>query len=95
MTLDAAHRGYDYQDLLTAIRLVDVLIGRLRITEVDQKLFDGDLFDDLTVVDMEGNRERFQFKHKDAPTNLPLSTLPVKPLRLSAIRSVPGDVFHC
>jgi len=74
MTLDAAHRGYDYQDLLTAIRLVDVLIGRLQITHVDEKLFDGDLFDDLTAVDLQGNRERFQFKHRDAPTHLPLST---------------------
>jgi hypothetical protein len=35
MTLDAAHRGYDYQDLLTAIRFVDMLLGRLEVTHVD------------------------------------------------------------
>lgn len=87
MTLDAAHRGYDYQDLLTAIRLVDVLIGRLQITHVDEKLFPGDLFDDLTVLDTQGNRERFQFKHRDVPTHLPLNTFTTqgRDLKLDAV----------
>lgn len=85
--LDAAHRGYDYQDLLSALRLIDVLLGRLQVTNVDEKLFDGDLFDDLTTLDAENRRERFQFKHRDAPTSLSLSLLTTqdRDLKLDAV----------
>ncbi|HYI01111.1 ATP-binding protein, partial [Hyalangium sp.] len=73
--LDAAHRGYDYQDLLIATRLTDVLLGTVVEIWVDEKLFSEDRFDDLTTVDLDHRRERTQFKHKDnASLALPLAT---------------------
>ncbi len=62
-SLAPAHRGYEYQDLLVACRLVDVLLGNLVEARCDEKLFDDDRFDDLTTVDLDGVRERSQFKH--------------------------------
>ena len=64
-SLDAAHRGYAYQDLLVACKLVDVLLGTVVEISVDKKLFPTDLFDDLTTVDAAGRRERSQIKHTD------------------------------
>lgn len=73
--LNAAHRGYNYQDLLVAIRLVDVLLGSITAINVDEKLVRDDRFDDLTTVDLEGTRARSQFKHReDAAVPLPLAT---------------------
>lgn len=63
--LTPAHRGYEYQDLMTACRLVDVALGEKQTVLVDEKLFTGDRFDDLTTSDPSG-RERTQFKHTDA-----------------------------
>ncbi len=63
--LDAAHRGYNYQDLLTAGRLTDVLLGQVSRVWVDEKLVVDDRFDDLTTIDVAGRRERTQFKHRD------------------------------
>ncbi len=62
-SLAPAHRGYEYQDLLVACRLVDVLLGALVEARCDEKLVDDDRFDDLTTVDLDGVRERYQFKH--------------------------------
>lgn len=61
--LASAHRGYEYQDLLVACRFVDILLGSVLEARCDEKLFDGDRFDDLTTVDLDGARERVQFKH--------------------------------
>lgn len=83
--LDAAHRGYEYQDLLTAIRLVDVLLGTIVVEHVDEKLFAADVFDDLTTRAPDGSRERTQFKHsEDADIPLPIAffTSQVRDLRL-------------
>ena len=63
--LTAAHRGYEYQDLMAACRFVDVVLGTTHVVLVDEKLFTGDRFDDLTVWDDDG-RERTQFKHTDS-----------------------------
>lgn len=63
--LEAAHRGYEYQDLLTACRLVDLLLGVVVEVNVDKKSVIGDRFDDLTTVHADGSRERVQFKHTD------------------------------
>ena len=49
MSLRPAHLGYAYQDLLTAIRLVDVALGRAPKVTVDTKLFGEDRFDDITT----------------------------------------------
>ena len=67
--LAPAHRGYEYQDLLVAARLVDLLLGTVVHCQVDTKLVAHDIFDDLTTVDSTGRRERCQFKHtqRDAP----------------------------
>jgi hypothetical protein len=45
----AAHRGYEYQDLLVACRLVDVLLGSVVQVHVDEKLTEDDRFDDLAL----------------------------------------------
>jgi hypothetical protein len=63
MGLRPTHLGYGYQDLLTAIRLVDVVLGRAMTVVVDTKLFKGNLFDDLTSTWRTGSRERLQIKH--------------------------------
>ncbi len=72
-SLTAAHRGYEYQDLFVACRLVDVLLGSVVEARVDQKLVDGDVFDDLTTAGADGSRERVQFKHTDR-NDRPLTT---------------------
>lgn len=65
-TLRPAHRGYEYQDLLVACRLVDVLLGSLVSTHVDEQFVPTDRFDDLTTVDANGRRERVQIKYTDS-----------------------------
>jgi hypothetical protein len=86
--LIAAHRGYEYQDLLVASRLVDVLLGSLVCAEVDKKLLDDDRFDDLTVISADGIRERTQFKHTDnddRPLTLATFTTDARSLRLDLV----------
>lgn len=63
MSLRAAHHGYAYQDVLTAIYLVDVALKKADQVVVDMKLFDDDRFDDLTCNWSEGTRTRVQIKH--------------------------------
>jgi hypothetical protein len=64
-SLQAAHRGYEYQDLLSAARLVDLVLGTVTAAYVDTTQVTDDRFDDLTVVTAAGRRERVQFKHTD------------------------------
>ena len=64
-SLQAAHRGYEYQDLLSACRLVDLVLGTLSAAHIDVKQVADDRFDDLTVLTVDGRRERTQFKHTD------------------------------
>ncbi len=49
--------------MLTAIRLVDVALGRAASVIVDTKLFAGDRFDDVTCEWQAGGRDRLQIKH--------------------------------
>ena len=75
--LESAHRGYEYQDLLVACRLVDVMLGSIKTAHVDEKLVPQDRFDDLTTEDETGRRERVQVKHtadidRPLPQNGPL-----------------------
>ncbi|WP_143669109.1 ATP-binding protein [Streptomyces sp. wa1063] len=65
MGLRPTHLGYAYQDLLTALRLVDLAVGRAKSVLVDTKMFTGDRFDDITCVWGTGSRERLQIKHTD------------------------------
>ena len=70
MPLQNAHSGYEYQDIFTALRSVDVLLSRTSEVMVDIKLFRGDLFDDLTTVWNEKRRTREQLKHSMSPRTL-------------------------
>ncbi|MFJ8955269.1 AAA family ATPase [Streptomyces sp. NPDC102381] len=65
MGLRPTHLGYAYQDLLTALRLVDLAVGRAESVLVDTKLFTGDRFDDITCKWTTGAPERLQIKHTD------------------------------
>ncbi|MCM3920138.1 ATP-binding protein [Frankia sp. AiPs1] len=70
MGLRPTHLGYAYQDLLTAIRLVDVALGRALRVIVDLKMFDEDRFDDVTCEWRGGGRERLQIKHSASGSEL-------------------------
>lgn len=88
MALIAAHRGYEYQDLLVACRLVDMLLGNVIHAYVDKKLISDDRFDDLTTIDALGSRERIQFKHTDnddRPLSLRTFTTEDRSLRLDRL----------
>ena len=88
MTLTSAHRGYEYQDLLVAARLVDVMLGAVVEIRVDEKLYQNDVFDDLTTVDATGCRERSQIKHttnEDHPLALATFTGDGRSLRLDRV----------
>src|ERR1700722_10674457 len=63
MNLRATHHGYAYQDLITGIALVDLMLGTADTVTVDTKGFTGDRFDDLTIVYRTGRRVRIQIKH--------------------------------
>ncbi len=88
------------QDLLVACRLVDMLLGTVVQVQVDEKLTLDDRFDDLSTVDIDGHRERTQFKHTenaDRPLSLGTFTTDARSLRLDLVvasiladRSGPG-----
>jgi hypothetical protein len=88
--LAPAHRGYEYQDLLVACRFVDLLLGNVTDARCDEKLFPDDRFDDLTTTDVDGRRERAQFKHTendDRPLTLNTFTADGRGLRLDRLLS--------
>ncbi|MGE7128945.1 AAA family ATPase [Lysinibacillus xylanilyticus] len=62
MALNAAHRGYIYQDLVTACYFVQSISHNYESIMVDKKLFKGDSLDDLTVYTGE-KTIRSQFKY--------------------------------
>lgn len=68
--LMAAHRGYIYQDVVTAYFMALCLANQSGILTVDKKLFPGDRFDDLGIHDSRGYIRR-QFKKSEDP-NRPL-----------------------
>jgi hypothetical protein len=74
MSLRPTHLGYAYQDLLTAIRLVDVALGRALKVTVDTKLFGEDRFDDITTEWRSGSRDRVQIKHTSSDRALATET---------------------
>lgn len=63
MSLRATHYGYTYQDLITGVALVDLLLGTAVAVRVDTKGFDADRFDDITISYRTGKRTRVQIKH--------------------------------
>ncbi|MER6194887.1 ATP-binding protein [Streptomyces cyaneofuscatus] len=74
MGLRPTHLGYAYQDLITALRLVDLAVGRATSVLVDTKLFTGDRFDDITCEWGTSSRERLQIKHTDHDRALSLES---------------------
>ena len=83
--LAPAHQGYEYQDLLVACRLVDVMLDSVQTIYVDQKLTcPHDTFDDLTTLsEHNGLRERVQIKHtRRVGQTLTLSTFTTTSRRL-------------
>lgn len=66
--LAAAHKGYFYQDIVTAYFLAWSLVERVQSTTVDAKFHASDRFDDLFVVWDDGTKVRRQFKHSDSLT---------------------------
>ncbi len=86
--LAPAHRGYEFQDLLVAGRFVDILLGNVVEARCDEKLVPDDRFDDLTTTDVNGKRERAQFKHTendDRPLTLDTFTTDRRGLRLDRL----------
>ena len=63
MNLRATRHGYAYQDLITGIALVDLMLGTAETITVDTKGFTGDRFDDLTIAYRTGRRVRIQIEH--------------------------------
>lgn len=72
---------------MAACRFVDVVLGTARLVLVDEKLYTGDRFDDLTTWGDEG-RARTQFKHTDSddkPLTLATFTGDQRDLRLDLL----------
>ncbi|MDF9828462.1 hypothetical protein M2103_001836 [Ereboglobus sp. PH5-5] len=65
--LAAAHKGYFYQDIVTAYFLARSLVERVQSTTVDAKFHAYDRFDDLLSVMDDGTKVRRQFKHSESP----------------------------
>lgn len=63
MSLRPTHQGYAYQDVVTGIALVDLMLGAADRITVDTKGFEGDRFDDLTIEHRTKKRIRIQVKH--------------------------------
>lgn len=65
MGLSDAHKGYEYQDLLTSYFIIsDLLKGNLSEFKVDFKEYEDDKFDDLTVINTNEIVKR-QIKYSD------------------------------
>lgn len=94
VNLTEAHKGYEYQDLMAAIRLVDSLLGTVARVDVDRKLHSDDVFDDLTVETGLLQRDRTQFKHTSTPraADIQLFSTNTHNLRLDrVVRSILND----
>lgn len=74
MSLGPTHHGYFYQDLITAIALVDLLLGTAETITVDTKGFDGDRFDDVNITYVNKTRVRLQIKHTTTDRQLSKET---------------------
>jgi len=61
--LTPAHRGYAYQDLVVALRLLDLLTGRAASVQVEDMHAVEDRFDDAKVTDASGLCTGIQIKH--------------------------------
>ena len=71
-TLGAAHRGYNYQDLVTAYHFTLALVGEIESITVDRKHYDNDRFDDLTIQKNSGIYRRQIKSSEDSNLHLEL-----------------------
>lgn len=70
MTLDNAQRGYEYQDVITALHAVDVMMGTVQTLLANRTNTTADRFDDLTARRATGTLDKYQIKHSVNPTEL-------------------------
>lgn len=69
MGLNAAHEGYEYQDLLSAYFILEWILEDEESTfNIDKKEFDSDRFDDLTIRNSKGLFKR-QIKYSNPESN--------------------------
>ncbi|MFH0974951.1 MAG: ATP-binding protein [Spirochaetota bacterium] len=69
MSLNTAHEGYEYQDLLTAYFILDWILEDVESTfYIDKKEYDSDKFDDLTIKNDKGSFKR-QIKYSNLESN--------------------------
>lgn len=61
-SLQSAHKGYEYQDLIVAIGILNCITQNWDYIRVDKKSFEGDSFDDFVVFN-KGKINKFQIKH--------------------------------
>src|SRR5947208_3400353 len=70
-----AHAGYVYQDLVTALCAIDVMLGDAVEIVVDTKVAgENDVFDDMTVTYTDGSRQRRQIKHQRTQHSLEVNS---------------------
>ena len=74
MSLGPTHHGYFYQDLVTAVALVDLLLGTAETITVDTKGFESDRFDDVNITYSDKTRVRLQIKHTTTDRQLSKET---------------------
>ncbi|RKS04930.1 NACHT domain-containing protein [Nocardiopsis sp. Huas11] len=74
MSLGPTHHGYFYQDLITAVALVDLLLGTAETITVDTKGFEADRFDDVNITYAGEVRLRLQIKHTTTDRKLSKET---------------------
>lgn len=67
MALNAAHKGYLYQDLVTAYIFLNAMIFHQQSITVDKKEHPSDRFDDITI-DAGPKIVKYQFKYINDPT---------------------------
>lgn len=68
MGLERAHKGYEYQDLLTSYYILNEILRDYESTfRIDHKEYQGDKFDDLTI-DRKGQLFKKQIKYSDDHT---------------------------
>jgi transcriptional regulator of met regulon len=69
MPLNAAHEGYEYQDLLTSYFILkEILDGNDSSFKIDTKEYPNDKFDDLTITNSLGILKK-QIKYSNEKTN--------------------------
>lgn len=65
MSLEHAHKGYEYQDLLSALFIVEQLLTTNNAKfKIDKKESKNDKFDDITIISDNGTFKR-QIKYSE------------------------------